>query len=182
MPYYLDMKDAAVVAYYNNDDGVDYPEVEIHVNSMIQENSCHFLLTDNGMLISWQQAISMLCFSKDCLEGVMEDNFLTYLSILQCMRCDNVNPDTGGLYWGTMQVIMLVQKATGTPLKGIYPYPTKVKIGKHCQCNTLAHCRVQLVEQCFSNKMKQVSCKLILFGIASSQESNDDPPPSSFAL
>ncbi len=75
---------------------------------------------------------------------MMEDDFLpshshvvAYLSVLQCMRCNNVNPDAGWLYWGTMLVIKLIQKVMGTPLEGIYPYPTKVKIGKHRQYNTL---------------------------------------------
>ncbi len=66
VPYYLNMRDATVVAYYNKDDGVDYAKFEIHVNGMVKENSCHFMLTDDGMWILWQQAISSL---KTALKG-----------------------------------------------------------------------------------------------------------------
>ncbi len=109
VPYYLDTRDMAIVAYYHNNDGVNYAKVKIHVNSMIQENACRFTLVDDGMSISWQRVISKVCFSKDRLEGVMEDNFLlsrshvaAYSSVLQCMRHDSFNPDAGGLYcWTT---------------------------------------------------------------------------------
>jgi hypothetical protein len=55
----------------------------------------------------------------------------------------------------------------------IYPYKKGFKIQGHHQYDTLAHCRVQLAVQRFSNAAPTHSRVTDLFGIASSQESND---------
>ena len=72
---------------------------------------------------------------------------ITYDNALQEIHGSNVTPDTSNLYWGTAQVIKLTKKVTGSPVKSVYPYPTKVKIQGLTQYNTLAHCRVKLVKQ-----------------------------------
>ncbi len=51
--YSLDVHDAAVIAYYNNE-GIDYAKVEVHINGMIPPGTSHFSLAEDGMLVSWQ--------------------------------------------------------------------------------------------------------------------------------
>jgi hypothetical protein len=67
----------------------------------------------------------------------------------------------------------------GDPLKAIYPYATQHKITnndrvKHHQYNTLAHCRVQLAEQCYNNESATHFHTINLFGINLLQESSDN--------
>ncbi len=76
-----------------------------------------------------------------------DSRVITYDNALQEIHGSNVTPDTSNLYWGTAQVIKLTKKVTGSPVKSVYPYPTKVKIQGLTQYNTLAHCRVKLVKQ-----------------------------------
>jgi hypothetical protein len=118
-----------------------------------------FSLAKDRMSVSWQQAMDRRCFLKEHLRGVMRGKFATshsrviaYCNVVQAMKRNKVIPNAGGLYWGTPQVIRLNQHCTGTPHEAIYPYPTQHKITdndgiKQRQYNTLAHCRVQLVEQ-----------------------------------
>ena len=94
------------------------------------------------------------------------------------MRHNKVSHDAGGQYWGAPQVIRLREECTGTPTMSIYPYPTKNVIRGHRQYNTLAHCRVQLAKQRYSNVTKTHVKTIDLFGIQSSQESSHDDPPS----
>ncbi len=49
---HLDTRDAAIVAYYS-DGGVDYTEVEVHVNGGLPPGTYRFSLTKNGMMISF---------------------------------------------------------------------------------------------------------------------------------
>ena len=77
-------------------------------------------------------------------------------------------------------MIKLTEKVTSSPIKSVYPYPTKVKIQGHTQYNTLAHCRVKLAKQRIEATTKTHVAVLDLFNLQSSQEShnNDDcwPP------
>ncbi len=72
--YSLDVRDAAVVAYYN-DKGSGYDEVKVHVNGMVPPGTSCFLLAGDGMLVSWQQAMDLRCFLKKHLHGVMHGKF-----------------------------------------------------------------------------------------------------------
>jgi hypothetical protein len=181
----LDTRDAAIVAYYN-DEGVDYAEVEIHVNGVVPLGTYRFALAEDGMSITWQRGIDKVCLNKDRLRGVMRDKFsssssrvVAYCDATQEMHRNKVSPDAGGQYWGAPQVIRLREKCTGTPTDAIYPYPTKTKVDGHRQYNTLAHCRVQLALKHYSNAAPTHYRTIDLFGIQSSQESHDDPdsPP-----
>jgi hypothetical protein len=160
--YSLDVRDAAIVVYYN-DKGVDYAEVKVHVNGVIPLGTSCFSLAKDGMSVSWQRAMDWRCFSKEHLKVVMQGKFssshshvITYCNVVQGMKQNKVFPNAGGLYCGTPQVIRLNQHCTGTPHKAIYPYHMQHKITdndgvKHRQYNTLAHCRVQLAEQRYTN-------------------------------
>jgi hypothetical protein len=180
--------DAAVVVYYNNE-GINYAKVEVHVNGVIPLGTSCFLLAKDMMSVSWQQVVDQRCFSRGQLREVMRGKFSTshsrvipYCNVVQAMKQNKVIPaNTGGLYWGTRQVIHLNQHCTGTPHKAIYPYPTQHKITKNNgikqrQYNTLAHCRVQLAEQCYKNISATHYHTIDLFGIGSPQESHSDPP------
>jgi hypothetical protein len=97
------------------------------------------------------------------------------------MKHNKVIPNAGGLYWGTPQVIRLNQHCTGTPHERIYPYPMQHKITdrnriKQHQYNTLVHCRVQLVEQRYTNVGTTHYPMINLFGIGLLQESHGNPP------
>ncbi len=69
-------------------------------------------------------------------------------------------------------MIKLTEKVMGSPVKSVYPYPTKVKIQGHTQYNTLAHCRVKLVKQRVkaTTTTKTHVAVLDLFNSQSSQE------------
>jgi hypothetical protein len=108
-------------------------------------------------------------------------NVIAYCDMVQAMKRNKVIPNAGGLYWGNPQVICLNQRCTGTPHEAIYPYPTQHKITdnnqiKQRQYNTLAHCRVQLAEQRYTNVGATHYRTIDLFGIGSPQESHGDPP------
>ena len=68
-------------------------------------------------------------------------------------------------------MIKLSEKVTGSPIKSVYPYPTKVKIQGHTQYNTLAHCRVKRAKQRVEATTKTHVAVLNLFNLQSSQES-----------
>ena len=68
--YHLDTSDAAIVAYYS-DGGVDYAEVEVHVNGRLPPGTYRFSLAENGMTISFSQGISLVCFDTKHFWGVM---------------------------------------------------------------------------------------------------------------
>jgi hypothetical protein len=76
-----------------------------------------------------------------------DSHVIAYDNTLQEMHGNNVTPDPLNLYWGTVQVIKLTKKVTGSPVKSVYHYPTKVKTQGLTQYNTLAHCRVKLAKQ-----------------------------------
>ncbi len=59
--YHLDMRDAAIVAYYS-DGGVDYAKVEVHVNGGLPPGTYRFSLAKNGMTISFLRGIGAMCF------------------------------------------------------------------------------------------------------------------------
>ncbi len=125
--YSLNMRDAAVIAYYN-DEGINYAKVEVHINSVIPPGMSCFLLAKDGMSVSWQQAMDRRCFLMGHLRSVMRGKFSTshscviaYCDMVQAMKCNKVIPDAGGLYWGTPQVICLNQHCTGTPTKQSTP-------------------------------------------------------------
>jgi hypothetical protein len=185
--YSLDMSDAAVVAYYN-DEGIDYAEVEVHINSAISLGTSCFLLAKDRMSVIWQQAVDQRCFLKEHLWGAMQgklssshSHIIAYCNVVQAMKQNKVIPDAGAHYWGTPQVIRLNQRCTMTPHEAIYPYPMQHKITdndgiKQHQYNTLAHCRVQLAEQHYTNVGATHYHTIDLFGIGSPQESHSDPP------
>jgi len=159
--------------------------VEIHIPGMVAEGTYRFALAEDGMSITWQRAINRVCLSKERLRGVMGEKYsssssrvIAYDDATQEMRHDKVAHDVGGQYWGTPQVIRLREECTGTPTMSIYPYPTKNVIRGHRQYNTLAHCRVQLAKQRYSNVTKTHVKTIDLFGIQSSQESSHDDAPS----
>jgi hypothetical protein len=114
---------------------------------------------------------------KEHLRGVMCGKFssihsrvITYCNVVQAMKRNKVIPDASDLYWGAPQVILLNQHCKGTPHKAIYPYPMQHKIMdndkvKYHQYNTLLHCRVQLVEQRYTNVGATHYCMINLFGI-----------------
>jgi hypothetical protein len=167
--------------HHTNDKGIDYAEVEVHVNSM---GTSHFSLAKDGMSVSWQRAVDRRCFLKEHLRGVMQGKFSTshsrviaYCNVVQAMKHNKVISDTGGLYWGTPPVICLKQHCTGTPHEAIYPYPTQHKIKdsdgiKQHQYNTHTHCRVHLAEQRYTNVGATKYHTINLFGIGLPQESH----------
>ncbi len=121
------MRDAAVIAYYN-DKWIDYAKVEVHFNGVIPPGTSSFSLAKDGMLVSWQRAVDRRCFLKEHLRGVMRGKFssshsrvIANCKVVQAMKQNKVIPNAGGLYWGTPQVIRLNQHCTGTPCKAIYP-------------------------------------------------------------
>jgi hypothetical protein len=185
--YSLNVRDAAVIANYNNK-GINYAEVEVRVNGMIPPGTSCFLLAKDTMLVSWHQATNWRCFLKEHLCGVMRGKFSTshswviaYCNVVQAMKQNKVIPNTGRLYWGTPQVIRLNQHCTGTLHEAIYTYPTQHKIMdsdgiKQRQYNTLAHCRVQLAEQCYTIVGATHYHTIDLFGIGLPQGSQGNPP------
>jgi hypothetical protein len=77
-------------------------------------------------------------------------------------------------------VIRLNQRCTGTPHEAIYPYPMQHKITdsdgiKQSQYNTLAHCRMQLAEQRYTNVGATHYHTMDLFGIGLPQEGHGNP-------
>ncbi len=97
------------------------------------------------------------------------------------MPLNRFTPNASGLYWGAPRVIRLSKKVTGLHLKLVHPYPTKVKIQGATQYNTLVHCRVMLVRQRIKASAPMHYRVINLFGLQSSQESNDnhqEPPYS----
>ena len=93
------------------------------------------------------------------------------------MHKDKVISDATGMYWGATQVIHLREKCMGTPVVDLFPYRMSEKINGSPQYNTLVHCRVQLAVQSVYVPVHTKSRVINLFGIVSSQESNDDLPP-----
>ena len=169
--------------------GVDYAEVEVHVNGGLPPGTYRFSLAENGMRISFSRGISAVCFDTRRFWGVMGIKYsessscvMAFNNSVQAMYRDKVIPDAGGQYWGAPQVIQLREKCTGTPVIHTYPYRTSFKIEGNRQNNTLAHCRVQLAVQRISRSAPTHSRVIDLFDIQSSQESHDrdnrgHPPP-----
>jgi hypothetical protein len=185
--YYLDMCDTSVVAYYQ-DDGVGYAKVALYINGVVPKGTYRFTVAKDGMLVTWQRAIHKRCFDKMLLQGIMKDKYssshsrvIAYDNMLQVMNVNRLSPDTSGLYLGAPQVIRLSKKVTGLHLELVHPYPTKVKILGATQYNTLVHCRVMLARQRIKASAPTHYRVINLFGLQSSQESNDnhqDPPYS----
>ena len=182
--YHLDTCDAAIVAYYS-DGGVDYAEVEVHVNGGLPPGTYRFSLAENGMTISFSRGISAVCFDTKRFRGVMGPKYsqssswvMAFDNAVQAMYHNKVTPDTGGQYWGAPQVINLREKCTGTPVINIYPYRTNFKIEGARQYNILVHCRVQLAVQRISRSAPTHSRVIDLFDIQSSQDSHDQAHPS----
>jgi hypothetical protein len=69
-PYHLDTHDAAIVAYYS-DGGIDYAEVEVHMNGDPPPGTYRFSLAENGMTISIIRGMSSVCFDTKHFWGVM---------------------------------------------------------------------------------------------------------------
>ena len=177
------MRDAAMIAYYS-DEGVDYAEVEMHVTGAVPPGTYRFALAEDGMSITWQRGIDKRCLDKERFKGVMGRKYsssssrvVAYSNVMQAMHQSKVSPDAAGQYWGAPQVIRLTEKCTGTPLESIYHYRTPFLIEGHRQFNTLLHCRVQQAVQSFSNAAPTHSKVIDLFGIQSSQESNESYEP-----
>jgi hypothetical protein len=185
--YYLDTRDTSVVAYYQ-DDGVGYAELALYVNGVVPKGTYHFTVAEDGMPVSWQRAIHKRCFDKKLLQDIMKDKYssshsrdIAYKNVLQEMHLNRLTPDASGLYWGAPQVIRLSKKVTGLHLKLVHQYPTKVKIQGATQYDTLAHCRVMLARQCIKASAPTHYRVINLFGLQSSQESNNnhqEPPYS----
>jgi hypothetical protein len=132
--YYIDTRNTSVVAYYQ-DDGVGYAEVVLYLNGVVPKGTYHFTVAKDGMLVSWQRAIHKCCFDKKLLQGIMKDKYssshsriIAYDNMLQEMHLNRLTSDASGLYWGAPQVIRLSKKVTGSHLKLVHTYPTKVKI------------------------------------------------------
>jgi hypothetical protein len=104
--------------------------------------------------------------------------------LLQCGAGNEVqqgDPQCSDLYWGTPRVIHLNQRCMGTLHKAIYPYPMQQKITnsdgiKQQQQNTLAHSRMQLAEQHYTNVSATHYPTINLFRIGLPQESHGNPP------
>jgi hypothetical protein len=185
--YYLDTRDTSVVAYYQ-DDGVGYAEVALYINGVVPKGTYRFTVAKDVMSVSWQRAIHKRCFDKKLLQGIMKDKYssshscvIAYDNVLQEMHFNRLTPDASGLYWGAPQVIRLSKKVTGLHLESVHPYPTKVKIQGATQYNTLAHCRLMLERQRIKASAPAHYRVIDLFGLQSSQESDDDhqEPPYS---
>ncbi len=162
--------------------------MELYVNGVVPKGTYRFTVAEDGMWVSWQCAIHKHCFDKKLLQGIMKDKYssshsrvIAYDNVLQEMHLNRLTPNASGLYWGAPQVIRLSKKVIGLHLESVHPYPTKVKIQGATQYNTLAHCRVMLARQRIKASAPTHYRVIDLFGLQSSQESNDDhqEPPYS---
>jgi hypothetical protein len=189
--YNLDTRDTSVVAYYQ-DDGVGYTKVALYVNGVVPKGMYCFTVAKDRMSVSWQRTIHKRCFDKKLLQGIMKDKYSSsiqataaLLPTTTCCREMHLNrlpPDALGLYWGAPQVIRLSKKVTGSHLELVHPYPTKVKVQGATQYNTLAHCRVMLARQCIKASVPMHYRVINLFGLQSSQESNNDHQEPPYSL
>ncbi len=160
----------------------------LYINGVVTKGTYRFTVADDGMSVLWQRVIHKRCFDKKLLQGIMKDKYssshsrvIAYNNVLQEMHLNRLTPDTSGLYWGAPQVIRLSKKVTGSHLESVHPYPTIVKIQGATQHNTLAHCRVILARQRIKASAPMHYRVIDLFGLQSSQESNDihqEPPYS----
>ena len=132
--YYLDTRNTSIVAYYQ-DNGVGYAKVVLYVNGVVPKGMHRFTVAEDGMSVLWQRAIHKHCFDKKLLQGIMKDKYssshsriIAYDNVLQEMHLNRLTPNASGLYWGAPQVIRLSKKVTGSHLKLVHPYLTKVKI------------------------------------------------------
>jgi hypothetical protein len=185
--YYLDTRNTSVVAYYQ-DDGVGYAEVALYVNGVVPKGTYRFTVAKDRMSVLWQRAIHKRCFDKKLLQGIMKDKYssshshvIAYNNVLQEMHLKRLTPDASGLYWGAPQVIRLSKKVTGSHIELVHPYPTKVKVQGATQYNTLVHCWEMLARQRIKASAPTHYRVINLFGLQSSQESNDnlqEPPYS----
>ena len=160
---------------------------------MIPEGSCKFTVAADGMSISWQHETDKICFAREHFKAHMHNDFSTshnpvvaYGNVAQKMMGNKVAPDVVGQFCWAPQVNSFKARVMGAPKELLLPYPTRHTAewrGKqHLQFNTLCHCRVQLVEQCFTNMAKAKHRTIELLDIASSQERNNNPsspPPKS---
>ena len=119
VPYFINVRDAAVVTYYN-DAAVDYVEVKVHVNSVVPKGSCKFTVAADWMSISWQRVTDKVCFTSKHLKVIMKDNYSTghnqviaYNNVAQKMMDNKVAPAAAGRFWGGPQVIRLKAHVTG---------------------------------------------------------------------
>ena len=112
------------------------------------------------MAVHWQQSIHKICFTKEHLKGIMgrensdKNTCVTaYNNAVQEMHRANIKP-TGNYFGGSMQVVPLKERVTGTPEKWSFEYPTRrsamYKGQKHVQFNTVCIIKMRLVEQCTS--------------------------------
>jgi hypothetical protein len=67
-PLYLDVHDVGVIAFYN-EDGVDYTEVEMHVNGVLAKGGCQMKLREDGVGKAFflKHAVHQVCFAKEHL-------------------------------------------------------------------------------------------------------------------
>jgi hypothetical protein len=162
--------------------------VALYINGVVPKGTYCFTVAKDRMSVTWQRAIHKRCFDKKLLQGIMKDKYfsshsrvIAYDNVLQEMHVNRLSPNASGLYWGGPQVIRLSKKVTGLHLESVHMYPTKVKILGATQYNTLAHCRVMLARQRIKASAPTHYRVINLFGLQSSQESNDyhqDPPYS----
>ncbi len=97
------MCDAAVTAYYN-EKGTNYAKFEVHVNGIVPPGTFHVSFAEDGMSVTWQQAVIWRCFLKEHLCGVMQDKFsqshssiVAHCNVVQEMKRNKMTANAGSL-------------------------------------------------------------------------------------
>ena len=104
VPYSVDVRDMAVVSYYNNAT-VDYAEVKIHINGVVPKGSCKFTVAADCISILWQRATDKISFASKHLKAVIKDSYSTshnriiaYNDVAQKMMGNKVAPNAAGRF------------------------------------------------------------------------------------
>ena len=181
--YNINMSDGWICVRYTTGPR-DYVMAEFHVNGTLPVGSYRMAFSEDGQTVTFKRAIHKFLYNKEHLRAIMRDGEYSDTHTLvaavddnaQRMRSDKID-ESGDFFWGTPQVINLKVKCTGTPEFGYKEYPTgHVVRGKHKQFNCVCTCKVQVAEQRTSTVFGVARGVVDMFGLPSSQSSNDSPP------
>ena len=129
------------------------------------------------------------CFNKEILKKILGDEYhdsshlvVAWDDLRMEMRNKNVRSKQG-LLGGTLMVVHLKWKCTGTPIVHVKDYPTSYKVKDkfgevHSQCNCIILITIKKAEERFKEAVKEERGFVDLFGNSSQSQMSGYSPPT----
>jgi hypothetical protein len=179
-----------LTAHYYAVGAYDYADVVFRVNGTMQKSEYQVRVAEDGLLVSFVRAISLMSFDKKILCKIMGAEYresssrvVAWDDTALAVQAKNVRP-VNGLFWGKPQVARLMWKCTGTPTAiNKHDYPTEYMVRDkrgvwHVQCDCIVIVTVRKAEERIQAELEVTTSYVHLFGINSSQSQRSDDPPS----